>query len=91
MEMWKEITDGKEEFQNELSRFFDNTDVKDDDDQFTPYSYDNYIKMKLALDWGGEQTKYARVKNRLKDNQVQPIGIALENLIIDTRMYEVEY
>ena len=47
--------------------------------------------MGLALDRGGEQPKYARVENQLKDNQGQPIGIASDNPILDTRMYEVEY
>ena len=89
--MWKELADGDEEFQNELARMFDNTDAKEDDDQFNPDSYDNYINMELALDRGGEHPEYARVKKHLKDNQGQPIGIALYNPIIDTRMYEFKY
>ena len=55
MEMWKELADGDEDFQNEFDRVFDNTDVKEDDDIFTPDSYDNYINMELTLDRGGEQ------------------------------------
>ena len=47
--------------------------------------------MELALDQGGEQPKYARVKKRLKDNQGLPIVISSDNPILDTRMYEVEY
>ena len=70
---------------------FDNTDVKEDYYRFTPDSYYNYINMELALDRGGEQPEYARVKKRLKDNQGRPIGIASDNPIIDTRMYEVKY
>ena len=69
MEMWKDLADGDEDFQNEFARVFDNTDVKEYDDQFTPDSYDNYINMELALDQGGDQPKYTRVKKRLKDNQ----------------------
>ena len=91
MEIWKDRADGDKDFQNEFSRVFDNTDVKEYDDQFTPDSYDNYLNMELALDWGGKQPEYARVKKRLKDNQGRPIGIALDNPIVDTRMYEVEY
>ena len=90
MEMWKDLADGNEDFQNEFSRVFDNTDVKEDDDQFTPDSYDNYINMELALDWGGEQLKYERVNKQLKDNQYRLIGIASDNPILDTRMHEVE-
>ena len=47
--------------------------------------------MELALDWGGEQPEYARVKKLLKNNQGWPIGIAYDNPILDTRMYEVKY
>ena len=28
MEMWKDLADGDEDFQNEFARVFDNTDVK---------------------------------------------------------------
>ena len=62
METWKELADGDKDFQNELAIVFDNTDVKEDDDKFTPDSYDNYINMDLALDRGGDQTEYARFK-----------------------------
>ena len=47
--MWKDLSNGDEDFQNELSRIFDNTDVKEDDDQFTPDYYENYINTELAL------------------------------------------
>ena len=50
MEMWKDLADVDEDFQNEFSRVFDNTDVKENDYQFTPDYYDNYINMELALD-----------------------------------------
>ena len=82
MEMWKDLSNGNEDFQNEFARVFDNTDVKEDDDQFTPDSYDNYINMELALDRGGKQPKYARVKKLLKDNRGRPIGIASDNTVL---------
>ena len=91
MEMWKDLADGDEYFQNKFARVFDNNDVKEDDYQLTPDSYDNYINTELALDQGGDQTEYAWVRNRLKENQGWPIGIALDNPILDTRMYEIEY
>ena len=50
MEMWKDLADDDEGFQYEFARVFDNTDAKEDDDRFTPDSYDNYINMELALD-----------------------------------------
>ena len=37
-------------FRTSFSIVFDNTDVKEDDNQFTLYSCDNYINMELALD-----------------------------------------
>ena len=89
--MWKDLADGNEEFLSKFARIFDITDVKEDDDLFNPDSYDNYINTELALDWGEKLPKHARVKKRLKDNQGQPIGIASDNPIIDTIMYEVEY
>ena len=56
--MWKDLADGDEDFQNEVARVFDNTDVTEDDDWFTPDSYDNYVNKELALDQGGEQPEY---------------------------------
>ena len=91
MEMRKDLANSDEDFQNEFARVFDNTDVKEDDDRFTPDSYDNYINMELALDRGGQQSEYTRVKKRLKDNQGLPIGIASDNPILDTRMYKIQY
>ena len=91
MEMWNDLADGNEDFQKDFARVFDNTDVKEYDDQFTLGSYDNYISMELALDRGGKKPEYARFKKRLKDNQGRPIRIASENPILDTIMYEIEY
>ena len=50
MEMWKYLANGDEDFQNELARVFDNTYVKEDDEQFTPDFCDNYINMEMSLD-----------------------------------------
>ena len=38
MEMWKDLADGDEDFQNKFARVFDNTYVKEDGDWFTPDS-----------------------------------------------------
>ena len=43
------------------------------------------------MDLGGNRPKFARLKKRLKDANGIPIGVAIENLILDSRMYEVEY
>ena len=47
--------------------------------------------MELTLDQGGERPKIARVKMILKDANRRPISVANENLILESRMYEVEY
>ena len=47
--------------------------------------------MELALDRHANGTEFERVNNRLKDKDGGPIGIAADNPILDTRMYEVEY
>ena len=59
--MWEDLANGDKDFQNKFARVFDNTDVKEDENQFTPESYDNYINMELALDRGGDQSEYERV------------------------------
>ena len=47
--------------------------------------------MELALDRHTEGPEFARVTKRLKYKEGRPIGIASDNPILDTRMYEVEY
>ena len=55
MEMWIELPYGDKNFQKKISRVFDNTNVKEYDDQFTLDSYDNYINMELEFDQGEDQ------------------------------------
>ena len=47
--------------------------------------------MELTLDRGGDRPEFARVKKILKDANGRQIGVANENPILDSRMYEVEY
>ena len=47
--------------------------------------------MELALPIDGGETTFACVTKRLKDVNWFPIGTSHENLILDTRVYEVEY
>ena len=47
--------------------------------------------MELALGRHNDGPEFLRVNKRLKDKDGIPIGIAAENPILDTRMYEVEY
>ena len=91
MEMWAELADDDADFKEEFNKVFDNPDVKEADDNFTPDSYDQYVNMELTLDRGGDRPEFARVKKRLKDANGRPIGVANDNPILDSRMYEVEY
>ena len=47
--------------------------------------------MELALDRSTEGPEFARVTKRLKDANGLPIGTSNDNLLLDTRIYEVEY
>jgi hypothetical protein len=77
--------------QQNLQRVFNNPEVEEADDSWTPDSYDGYVNMELALDRGGEHPEAAKVTKRLKDKDGNPIGTEHSNPILDTRMYEVEY
>ena len=69
-----------------------NNELKEADDTFTPDVYDTYLNMELAIPQGDSlEPRLARVAKRLKDANGLPIGLANENPILDTRMYEVEY
>jgi hypothetical protein len=47
--------------------------------------------MELALPRDGEGPELARVKRRLRDENGKPVSRASNNLISDTRVFEVEY
>ena len=51
--------------------------------------YDQFLNMELTLDQGGDIPEFTRVKKILKDANGRPIGVANENPILDSRMYEV--
>ena len=91
MEMWAKLAEDDKDFQSEFSKVFDNPGVKEADEEFTPNLYDNYVNMELTLYQGGERPEFARVKKILKDTNGRQIGVANDNPILDSRMYEVEY
>ena len=74
-----------------IKKVFNNPDVKEIDNIFTSNSYYQYVNMKLTLDQGGYRHELSRVKKRLKYANVRPIGVANDNPILDSRIYEVEY
>ena len=80
------------DFTEEMHEVVSNDELKDADDDFTPDVYDTYLNMELAIPQGDSlEPRLARVTKRLKDANGLPIGLANENPILDTRMYEVEY
>ena len=80
------------DFTEEFHKVVSNRELKEADDDFTPDVYDSYLNMELAIPQGDSlEPRLARVTKRLKDANGLPIGLANENPILDTRMYEVEY
>ena len=70
-----------------------NNENKEADDEFTPDTYDDrYLNMELVVPRGDNPNpQYTTVTKRLRDANGIPIGMVNENLILDSRMYEVEY
>ena len=58
----------------------------------TDVADDNFVSMELAMarDEEGEMLR-ATVKRRLTDEEEHPVGKANANLLLDSRMYAVEY
>ena len=80
------------DFTEEFREVISNNELKEADDTFTPDVYDMYLNMELAIPQGDSlEPRLARVTKRMKDANGLPIGLANENPILDTRMYEVEY
>ena len=91
MEMWSELAEDDKDFQSEFNKVFNNPAIKEADEEFTPYLYNNYVNIELILDQGGDRPQFARVKKRLKDANGRPILVVNNKPILDSRKYEVEY
>ena len=80
------------DFQEELGDAMSNPEVKEADELFTPDTYDQYLRMELALPQGDSlEPRLSKVTLRLKDANGIPIRTADQNPLLDTRMYEVEF
>ena len=90
MEDWEETFQLDKDFMEEFQTVYNNPEVPEQD-SFTPDSFDPHIGMQVLLDRGGNEPELARVTKRMRDDEGNPIGIAHENPIVDTRMYEIEY
>ena len=88
---WSELLESDEDFAEEFNKIYDNTDVPEADDDFDPDSFDAYLNMEIAIDRGGDDPEFARVTKRMKDDRGNPIGVAHNNPIMDSRMYKVEF
>jgi hypothetical protein len=68
----------------------DDADVVPEADEFTPEAYDEYLTAEVLLPNMGEMTK-AKVTDRKRDADGNPIGLRNPNPLLDTRQYEVEF
>ena len=87
----EDLAGNDEIFHEEFAKVITNEDILEADDIFDPEEFYNYVNMELALDRHDDGPEFARFKKRLKDKDGITIGIAADNPILDTRMYEVEY
>jgi hypothetical protein len=91
-EHWADLIENNENFYNEFIRIVNDDELPEVDEEFTPDMLDDmYINMELALPRDGDGPEFARVTKHLRDANRIPIGVANENPILDTHIYEVEY
>ena len=89
---WADMLEDDEDFREESNRIYQDKNIPEADDVFTPEIMDNtYMDMEVALPQDTEGPDFARVTKPLKDANDLPIGTANENPILDTRVYQVEY
>jgi hypothetical protein len=62
----------------------------DQEEEVTPEGGDEYINVSVTLPQGGSQID-ARVIACKRDAEGQPLGRCHNNLVLDTRVYEVEF
>jgi hypothetical protein len=80
------------DFRDEFFQVYQDDDIKEADEESSPEISDvHLLNMELALPRDGEGPEFARVKKRLRDKNGKPVGRASNNLITDTRVFEVEY
>ena len=91
-EDWAEFMEHDPDFMEEFQRVIDNEEVPEADAEFTPEILDDtYMNMEVGVPRDDDGPTFARVTKRLRDANGLPIGVANDNPILDTRMYEVEY
>ena len=91
-EDWAAYVGYDKDFNDEFNFVVSDDGVKDADENFTPDVFDDtYLNMELALPKDGDENHFAKVTKRLRDANGLPIGVADDNPMLDTRIYEVEY
>ena len=88
---WSDLLETDPDFAEEFNRLYDNEDVPEADDTFDPDAFDSFLGMELSVDRGDVHPMHAKVTKRLKDHRGNPIGTAHDKIMLDTRMYEVEF
>ena len=93
------LEDEDEEFKEEFNRAIDNTNLKDvdatlnnvDTTNTTEFgNIDPYLGMKLGLNRGEEEgLEFASVKRRSVYEDGKPIGIPINNTILDSQQYKI--
>lgn len=90
---------GDEDFLSEYGKdlVLNDSTIPEADDQPqpiepTPDSFDPYVNMEISLPRGEDnRMEFAKVTKRVKDNDGNPIGVANDNPIMDSRLYIVEW
>jgi hypothetical protein len=91
LEDWSDLLESDEDFAEEFNKICNDTNVPEADDDFDPDSFDACLNMESAIDRGGDDPEFARVTKCMKDDKGNPVGVAHDNPIMDSRMCEVEF
>ena len=89
-EEWNYLVDNDEALTKEFEKVFDNPDFSDNDD-FSPDNFDGCVNMDIVMDRSGEEPQLAKILNQMKDNEGNSIEMDNKNLILDTRVNEIEF
>jgi len=90
------IVDEDPEFVEEFNRVINDATLPEADElvmrEHTPDAFDDYINMELGLPRGDDgELVHAIVKRRKLDDNGNLIGIANNNPLMDSRLYEIEF
>jgi len=88
---WKDLIDEDDDFREEFQRIYNDDTVQEADDYTPEIGDDTYLNMEVALPSEDDGPTFAKVTKRLRDANGIPIGVANDNSILHTRVYEAEY